>query len=97
MRTMEGRLVERLTIRSVLLSGFGLMLGLWLFAGYQVTERLQRVQRDGTAVSARYQQAQELLASVRTQVLVASVLLRDALLDPDANAQAEHRQAIETA
>jgi signal transduction histidine kinase len=97
MRTMEGRLVERLTIRSVLLSGFGLMLGLWLFAGYQVTERLQRVQRDGTAVSARYQQAQELLASVRTQVLVASVLLRDALLDPDASAQAEHRQAIEGA
>ena len=94
---MEGRLVERLTIRSVLLSGFGLMLGLWLFAGYQVNERLQRVQRDGTAVSARYQQAQELLASVRTQVLVASVLLRDALLDPDANAQAEHRQAIERA
>jgi signal transduction histidine kinase len=97
MRTMEGRLVERLTIRSVMLSGFGLMLGLWLFAGYQVTERLQKVQRDGAAVSARYQQAQELLASVRTQVLVASVLLRDSLLDPDANAQADHRQAIERA
>ena len=97
MRTMEGRLVERLTIRSVLLSGFGLMLGLWLFAGYQVTERLQKVQRDGAAVSARYQQAQELLASVRTQVLVASVLLRDSLLDPDANAQADDRQAIERA
>lgn len=94
---MEGRLVERLTIRSVMLSGFGLMLGLWLFAGYQVTERLQKVQRDGAAVSARYQQAQELLASVRTQVLVASVLLRDSLLDPDANAQADHRQAIERA
>ena len=41
MRSMEGRLVERLTIRTVLLSGFGLMLGLWLFAGYQVTQRLQ--------------------------------------------------------
>ena len=55
------------------------------------------MQRDSAAVSARYQQAQELLASVRTQVLVASVLLRDALLDPDAHAQADHRQAIEKA
>src|SRR5688500_3286671 len=97
MQSMERRLVERLTIRTVLLSGFGLMLGLWLFAGYQVTERLQAVQRDGTAVSARYQQAQELLASVRTQVLVASVLVRDALLDPDMHAQADHRQTIEQA
>ncbi len=97
MQSMERRLVERLTIRAVLLSGFGLMLGLWLFAGYQVTARLQAVQRDGAAVSARYQQAQELLASVRTQVLVASVLLRDALLDPDAHAQASHRQTIEKA
>jgi signal transduction histidine kinase len=94
---MERRLVERLTIRAVLLSGFGLMLGLWLFAGYQVTDRLRGVQRDSTAVSVRYQQSQELLASVRSQVLVASVLLRDALLDPDVHAQAEHRQAIEKA
>ena len=86
-------LVERLTIRTVLLAGFGLMLGLWLFAGYQVTQRVcRRAQRNSAAVSARYQQAQELLASVRTQVLEASVLLRDALLDPDATAQAEHRQ-----
>ena len=91
------RVVERLTIRAVLLSGFGLMLGLWLFAGYQVTQRLRRRSATAPAVSARYQQAQELLASVRPQVLEASVLLRDALLDPDANAQAEHRQSIEKA
>ena len=97
MHRMERRLVGRLTIRGVLLAGFGLMLGLWLFAGYQVTQRLKDAQRDSTTVSARYQQAQELLASVRTRVLEASVLLRDALLDPDANAQAGHRQDIERA
>ena len=97
MHRMERRLVGRLTIRGVLLAGFGLMLGLWLFAGYQVTQRLKDAQRDSTTVSARYQQAQELLASVRTRVLEASVLLRDALLDPDANAQAGQRQDIERA
>lgn len=87
----------RVTIRAALVAGFGLMLGLWLFAGYQVTQRMRTVQRESAAVSARYLQAQELLASVRTQVLVASVLLRDALLDPDPRAQADHRRNIERA
>jgi hypothetical protein len=34
---MRNRLGEGLTIRAALLAGFGLTLGLWLFAGYQVT------------------------------------------------------------
>jgi signal transduction histidine kinase len=87
--------VNRLTIRAVLLAGFGVMLGLWLFAGYQVTQRVQIAQRNSAAIAMRYQQAQELLASVRAQVLEASVLLRDSLLDPDVTAQGEHRRAIE--
>jgi hypothetical protein len=58
---------EGLTIRAALLAGFGLMLGLWFFAGYQVTLRMQAAQRDGVAASARYLQAQEMLAAVRTQ------------------------------
>jgi len=91
------RVIERLTIRTVLLAGFGVMLGLWLFAGYQVTQRVRLAQRNSAGIGSRYQQSQELLASVRAQVLEASVLLRDALLDPDVTAQAQHRQSIEKA
>ena len=97
MRRMKSRLVERLTIRAALLVGFGLTLGLWLFAGYQVTLRMRDAQREAAAANARYQQAQELLTSVRTQVLVASVLVRDALLDPEFGSVARHRQEIESA
>jgi signal transduction histidine kinase len=86
---------EGVTIRTALLAGFGFTLGLWLFVGYQVTWRMQETQRDGVAASARYLQAQELLASVRTQVLVASVLVRDALLNPEARSVGDHRQAIQ--
>jgi signal transduction histidine kinase len=92
-----GQVVERLTIRTVLLAGFGVMLGLWLFAGYQVTQRVRQAQRNSTGIETRYRQSQDLLASVRTQVLEASVLLRDTLLDTDVTAQAEHRYAIEAA
>ena len=68
------------------------MLGLWLFAGYQVTQRV----RDSTARQCRGRapatsRRRSLLASVRTRVLEASVILRDALLDPDVIAQAGHR------
>jgi signal transduction histidine kinase len=93
-RVMRKWFADGLTIRSALLAGLGLTLGLWLFAGYQVTLRMQEAQREGVAASARYLQAQELLASVRTQALVASVLVRDALLNPDARAAGSHREEI---
>jgi signal transduction histidine kinase len=92
---MRNRFGKGLTIRAALLAGFGLTLGLWFFAGYQVTLRMQAAQRDGVVASARYLQAQELLAAVRTQVLVASVLVRDALLNPGARSVESHRQEIQ--
>ena len=86
-----------LTIRAALLAGFGLTLGLWLFAGYQVTLRVRLAQRDAAAVGTRYLQAQDLLAAIRSQVLVSSVLVRDALLDPDPTSAAAHFSEIERA
>jgi signal transduction histidine kinase len=77
------RSIPNVTIRTALLVGFGLTLGLWLFAGYQVTRRMTEEQRDAAAINARYVHAQELLSSVRAQVLLASVVVGDALLEPD--------------
>jgi signal transduction histidine kinase len=68
---------------------------LWLLVGYQVTTRLREAQRDAVAANARYTQAQELLSSVRAQVLLASVVVRDALLDSTQGGQADHRREIE--
>ena len=84
-----------MTIRAALLAGFGFTLGLWLFAGYQVTLRIRQAQRDAGAVSTRYLQAQDLLSAIRAQVLVSSVLVRDALLDPDVTSAAANQVEIE--
>jgi signal transduction histidine kinase len=92
---MTRGLPEHLTIRAALLLGFGLTMGLWLLAGYQITTRLTNAQRDAAVTNERYRQAQELLSSVREQVLLASVVVRDALLDPAEGAQADHRLEIE--
>jgi signal transduction histidine kinase len=77
---------EGLTIRAALLLAFALVLGLWLFSGYFLARRMNDVQREADAINARYIHTQELLSTVRTQILLASVFVRDALLDyaPDA-------------
>jgi signal transduction histidine kinase len=74
---------ERPRLKIALLLGFGLTFGVWLFAGYYFTQRISDVEQRAAAINARYMQAQELLSTVRAQVLLESVYVRDALLDAD--------------
>ena len=85
--------LEGLTIKAALLLGFGLTFGIWLFAGYYFTKRIGDVERRAAAINARYMQAQELLSTVRAQVLLGSVYVRDALLDPDPATADDYRRA----
>ena len=73
---------QGLTIRAALLLGFGVTCGLWLFASIYFTRRMADVERQAVAINDRYLRAQDLLSTIRTQVLLGSVYLRDALLDP---------------
>jgi signal transduction histidine kinase len=84
-----------LTIKAALFLGFGLTLGVWLFAGYYLTKRIGDVERRSAAINARYMQAQELLSTVRAQVLLGSVFVRDALLDPDPATVSDYRRQLE--
>lgn len=70
-----------LTIKAALIIGFGLTLGLWLFTGYRFTEKVTEAERQSADTAARHIQAQERLATLRAQILVASGTARDALLD----------------
>jgi signal transduction histidine kinase len=80
---IEREPLERFSIRAALALGIAVTLGLWLFTGYTFTRRIDDVERQAALVTARYTRAQELLATVRTQVLLSSVRVRDALLNPD--------------
>lgn len=84
-----------LTLRLALLGGFGLTFGLWLFAGYLVTARVGDARRQSSALNVRYVQAQELLSTVRAQVLLTSVVVRDALLDPAPRPAEHYRKNVE--
>jgi signal transduction histidine kinase len=89
--------LEGLTTRAALLLGFGLTLMLWLVAGYLLAGRIADVRQESDAINRRYMHAQELLTTVRAQVLLGAVYVRDALLDPKLESAAEHRRLLEGA
>ena len=68
--------------------------GIWLVAGYYFTKRISDAESRAAAIDTRYMQAQELLSTVRAQVLLGSVYVRDALLDPNP-ATSEYRRQLE--
>ncbi len=87
--------LERLSTRASLVIGVLVTLALWLYTGYSFSRRLDEVERQAASVAARYLRAQEMLTTVRTQVLVSSVRVRDAMLNPDPSALAVYREQVE--
>jgi signal transduction histidine kinase len=87
----------RLSIRGVLLLGLCLTLCLWLFSGYYFSRRISELQQQSTRVTARYVRAQARMSAVRSQVLLASVYVRDALLDPDPESIVDYRMKLDAA
>jgi signal transduction histidine kinase len=87
--------LERVSVRAALAIGFTVTLGLWLYTGWEFTDRIDRVRSDATEVAGRYNRAQELLSSVRAQVLLSSVRVRDALLAADPRERRSLRDQVE--
>lgn len=94
---MLARLANRLSMRNVLLSGFGLVLCLGLMCGVHVARRMVAVQRDAERINRQYAAVHERLTTLRTQVLLGAVYVRDALLDQTPGSTAEYRQRLAAA
>ena len=88
---------ERLSIRTALAIGFCITLGLWFYTGVAFTQRIESLRRDAADIASRHMDAQEALATVRTMVLLSSVRVRDALLDPTPTSLVENKFNIEAA
>jgi signal transduction histidine kinase len=84
-----------LTIKAALTIGFSLTLGLWLFTGYRLTQRVTASERTWADIAARYVQAQDRLATLRAQTLAASGTARDALLDRTQHSLEVSRRLLE--
>jgi signal transduction histidine kinase len=69
------------TIRGALIAGFAVVFGLWTLSGYELVRRLRDVEQK---TAAEYQAAirgERVLSTVRTNVLLGSIYIRDALID----------------
>lgn len=83
------------TIKAALFFGFTLIGGIWLFAGYYFTARMAELERRSNDINSRYMRAQDLLTATRGNVLMGSVYVRDALLDPNPRNAAAYRVQLE--
>jgi len=86
---------SELSIRTAVFLGFGLILGLWLFASYSLSLRIADAQRRTSQNNSQYRNAQENLSELRTQVLVGSVVLRDALLNSNPTRIPDYRAQLQ--
>src|SRR5690606_11490749 len=87
--------LRRPTMKAVLIAGFALVVGLWAYTGYEFTSRMAAVEDQSNKITARYLEAQESLTRIRSQLLVASVYVRDALLEPDDEVIARYEGQLE--
>jgi len=94
MRVMK-RAPADVSIGTALAVGFSVTLGLWVYTEYAFTQRIDNLQREAAEVTSRYTRAQELLSSVRAHVLLNSLRMRDALLDPQPDVIRQSLEQIE--
>jgi signal transduction histidine kinase len=69
------------SVRAALRAGFAIVFGLWLLWGYQLVDSLQRIEQNVTDVHASYVRGEQMLSKLRTNILLGSIYLRDALID----------------
>jgi signal transduction histidine kinase len=69
------------SIGFALLLGFSAIFGLWLTWAYQLVQNLGHIQRNVETLHQHYVRGEEALSRVRTNVLLGSIYLRDALID----------------
>jgi signal transduction histidine kinase len=82
------------SIRVALLAGFGIVVALWLVWGYQMMRALAEIERDVADVHRSYRDSEQTISRVRTNVLLGSIYLRDALIENSALRRGELRTAI---
>jgi signal transduction histidine kinase len=69
------------TIKAALLTGFLVIFTVWLASTAYFTEQLAQTQERSAALHARHTRGEELLFAIRSQVLLGSIYVRDALIE----------------
>jgi len=82
------------TIRGVLTAGFAVVFALWAASGYELVRSVRDVDLRLEASRDDFQRGQEVLTTVRTNILLGSIYLRDALIDRTPVSDDDYRTAL---
>ena len=73
--------VRKSSVVAALAVGFAVVFGLWLLWGYQLVLGLRQMEQNLSGVHESYVRGEQTLAKVRTNVLLGSIYLRDAVIE----------------
>jgi signal transduction histidine kinase len=82
------------TIRGALVAGFAVVFAVWVFAGYELIRRLHDVELQVAARHQSLMRGSDTLSEIRSNVLLGSLYLRDALIDPGPVAQEYYKEVV---
>ena len=82
------------TVGAALLAGFAVVFTLWLLSGYELVRSLEDVEDRVAETHASFARNERTLSTVRTNVLLGSVYLRDALIDTGAVTRQYYRDEL---
>src|SRR5687767_12254584 len=82
------------SVRVALLAGFAVVFALWLLWGYQLVRSLEEIERNLSTSHQSYVRGDEILSRIRTNVLLGSIYLRDALIDGGDEQRAAYRTEL---
>jgi signal transduction histidine kinase len=82
------------TIRGALIAGFAVVFAIWVASGYELVRSMREVDRRLEASRNDFQRGQDVLTTVRTNVLLGSIYLRDALIDRTPASYDDYRMAL---
>ena len=83
------------SIKGVIVFGFLVVFGLWVFSGFELIRRVSDVQSREASSRLAYGRAEQILLMVRTNVLLGSIYLRDAIIEQDTARRQQHRPELQ--
>ncbi len=75
--------------------GFGGVLTLWILSAFTLVVQMKRTDERSLAIRSRFLRNDQALSTVRTQILLSSVYLRDVLLETNASRASDYRGRLQ--
>jgi signal transduction histidine kinase len=88
------RLIPGSSISAALLTGFVVVFGLGLLSGFELLRSVREAERRSNFLTDAYSRGEQTLSTVRTNVLLGSIYLRDGLIDTGAVTRQFYRDEL---